>query len=74
MGEGGLEPPRPEGHRHLKPARLPIRPSPKTTAGAYHGDHLRPQPDPMPRRRETDTGRTAVTWEYMILRVLLLHE
>ncbi len=24
--EGGLEPPRPEGHRHLKPARLPIPP------------------------------------------------
>jgi hypothetical protein len=26
VGEGGLEPPRPYGHRHLKPARLPIPP------------------------------------------------
>ncbi len=26
VGEGGLEPPRPEGHWHLKPARLPIPP------------------------------------------------
>ncbi len=26
VGEGGLEPPRPCGHRHLKPARLPIPP------------------------------------------------
>ena len=26
VGEGGLEPPRPFGHRHLKPARLPIPP------------------------------------------------
>lgn len=29
MGEGGLEPPRPEGHWHLKPARLPFRHSPQ---------------------------------------------
>ncbi len=29
VGEGGLEPPRPEGHWHLKPARLPFRHSPK---------------------------------------------
>lgn len=28
VGEGGLEPPRPEGHWHLKPARLPFRHSP----------------------------------------------
>jgi hypothetical protein len=39
VGEGGLEPPRPEGHWHLKPARLPFRHSPKqpvepTTVGA----------------------------------------
>lgn len=26
VGEGGLEPPRPCGHWHLKPARLPIPP------------------------------------------------
>lgn len=30
VGEGGLEPPRPEGHWHLKPARLPFRHSPVT--------------------------------------------
>ena len=29
VGEGGLEPPRPEGHWHLKPARLPFRHSPE---------------------------------------------
>src|SRR6201991_5242077 len=29
VGEGGLEPPRPEGHWHLKPARLPFRHSPQ---------------------------------------------
>ncbi len=26
VGEGGLEPPRPYGHRNLNPARLPIPP------------------------------------------------
>ena len=31
VGEGGLEPPRPEGHWHLKPARLPFRHSPVTS-------------------------------------------
>ena len=25
----GVEPPRPEGHRHLKPARLPVPPQPR---------------------------------------------
>jgi site-specific DNA recombinase len=29
VGEGGLEPPRPYGHWHLKPARLPFRHSPE---------------------------------------------
>ncbi len=29
MGEGGLEPPRPYEHWHLKPARLPFRHSPE---------------------------------------------
>ncbi len=29
VGEGGFEPPRPEGHWHLKPARLPFRHSPE---------------------------------------------
>ncbi len=32
VGEGGLEPPRPEGHWHLKPARLPFRHSPERPA------------------------------------------
>ena len=29
VGEGGLEPPRPFEHWHLKPARLPFRHSPE---------------------------------------------
>jgi hypothetical protein len=29
VGEGGLEPPRPYEHWHLKPARLPFRHSPE---------------------------------------------
>ena len=31
--EGGLEPPHPYGHRHLKPARLPIPPLARCVAG-----------------------------------------
>lgn len=37
VGEGGLEPPRPEGHWHLKPARLPFRHSPERRVRQYHG-------------------------------------
>jgi site-specific DNA recombinase len=45
VGEGGLEPPRPYGHWHLKPARLPFRHSPEEqgrkgsalTGGAHMG-------------------------------------
>lgn len=37
VGEGGLEPPRPEGHWHLKPARLPFRHSPERRERQYHG-------------------------------------
>ena len=44
VGEGGLEPPRPEGHWHLKPARLPFRHSPETTGGAYHAGNPGNQP------------------------------
>ena len=32
VGEGGLEPPHPFGHRHLKPARLPIPPLARVSA------------------------------------------
>lgn len=46
VGEGGLEPPRPEGHWHLKPARLPFRHSPATTGGPYHCSSGRPHPLP----------------------------
>lgn len=46
VGEGGLEPPRPEGHWHLKPARLPFRHSPETTGGPYHCSSRTPQPPP----------------------------
>src|SRR5262249_52024448 len=40
-GEGGLEPPHPFGHRHLKPARLPIPPLARVDQRAYP-HHLRP--------------------------------
>ena len=29
----GFEPPRPKGHRHLKPARLPVPPHPQARGG-----------------------------------------
>ena len=32
VGEGGLEPPRPFGHRNLNPARLPIPPLARATS------------------------------------------
>ena len=56
-GEGGLEPPRPEGHWHLKPARLPFRHSPQQP-GSLSLDAprsptvpIRPRrPPPVPRR------------------------
>ena len=35
VGEGGLEPPRPCGHRHLKPARLPIPPLARVDSEDY---------------------------------------
>lgn len=56
VGEGGLEPPRPEGHWHLKPARLPFRHSPETTGGPYHCSSRTPQPPP--------TGRQPATGEW----------
>ena len=34
VGEGGLEPPRPCGHRNLNPARLPIPPLARASVGA----------------------------------------
>ena len=34
VGEGGLEPPHPFGHRHLKPARLPIPPLARSAEGS----------------------------------------
>src|SRR6516162_9417650 len=43
VGEGGLEPPRPEGHWHLKPARLPFRHSPEITERGYHDGASAPQ-------------------------------
>src|ERR1700722_7415318 len=35
VGEGGLEPPHPFGHRNLNPARLPIPPLARATASQY---------------------------------------
>src|SRR5436305_4675035 len=73
VGEGGLEPPRPEGHWHLKPARLPFRHSPgKSTDGPYHSNSRVPQPPPRSwpavraRRRP---GHAALTWADAILRI-----
>jgi site-specific DNA recombinase len=42
VGEGGLEPPRPCGHRNLNPARLPIPPLARAAAG--EGSRSRPPP------------------------------
>src|SRR5580704_4482553 len=35
VGEGGLEPPHPFGHRNLNPARLPIPPLARVTGQQY---------------------------------------
>ena len=51
MREGGFEPPRPFGHWHLKPARLPFRHSRKKRGTGY------PTPDGPPNR--PDAGRAA---------------
>src|SRR3954463_3650893 len=46
--EGGLEPPRPCGHWHLKPARLPFR----------HSRSIRPVAHPnQPKKASTPPGR-----------------
>ena len=51
--EGGVEPPRPFGHWHLKPARLPIPPLARaaasedptdSTSRGYHGARVGPNP------------------------------
>ncbi len=44
--EEGLEPSRPEGHRHLKPARLPIPPLARVDAKAYR--HSQPMGSLLP--------------------------
>src|SRR6266536_5925639 len=41
VGEGGLEPPRPCGHRNLNPARLPIPPLARGTASDCSSGHRR---------------------------------
>jgi hypothetical protein len=50
VGEGGLEPPRPEGHWHLKPARLPFRHSPQQP-----GEPIT-QGTPRPNRTDRNRG------------------
>jgi hypothetical protein len=60
VGEGGLEPPHPFGHRNLNPARLPIPPLARVTGQQYslgwppksgsrpssgRGDQVRPLPE-----------------------------
>ena len=74
VGEGGLEPPRPEGHWHLKPARLPFRHSPgkqpmdHTTVVAGCPNRLR-----SPRGRSgapRHASQTALSCTDAILRIL----
>src|SRR4029453_14321558 len=80
VGEGGLEPPRPEGHWHLKPARLPFRHSPERPRNI-----ITPRPPPPnpwksipttpPRPPQTHGSRTPpplLTWRDPILRDLLV--
>ena len=43
VGEGGLEPPRPCGHRHLKPARLPIPPLARVDPEGYQPPRADPR-------------------------------
>jgi hypothetical protein len=50
VGEGGLEPPRPEGHWHLKPARLPFRHSPQQPGKTItHNTALPNRADTLPK-------------------------
>src|SRR5918996_1331592 len=48
VGEGGLEPPRPCGHWHLKPARLPIPPLARVTRQEKIARPLPPSPHGAP--------------------------
>lgn len=69
VGEGGLEPPRPEGHWHLKPARLPFRHSPERPGEPITapGGHFRPGSAPGDHRSAACRD-PFVTWSYPILR------
>ena len=62
VGEGGLEPPRPCEHWHLKPARLPFRHSPEWSAHASNR-RSRGQPRSMAPQARCDggCGRSPVT-------------
>ena len=44
--EGGLEPPHPFGHRHLKPARLPIPPLARGAHEVRGRDYRNPSENP----------------------------
>lgn len=49
--EGGFEPPRPFGHWHLKPARLPFRHSRKVSRAKVSRHASIPKPAPRPRQQ-----------------------
>src|ERR1700758_4487528 len=70
VGEGGLEPLRPEGHWHLKPARLPFRHSPELTERGYHGGSSAPQHQNVAPMVPTVTPEGHLTCTDWILRVL----
>ncbi len=65
--EGGVEPPRPFGHWHLKPARLPIPPLARVTAArgtansTSRGYHAPPAlPNPARRRERRAVGSSPI--------------
>ena len=58
VGEGGLEPPRPEGHWHLKPARLPFRHSPQQPGKTITHNSVLPNRADAVLRAEMEPGST----------------
>src|ERR1700751_691619 len=73
VGEGGLGPPRPEGHWHLKPARLPFRHSPQQPGEPIMRGTSLPNRAVSPPRPPTAAGGTTIrqlTCSHLILRIL----
>lgn len=72
VGEGGLEPPRPEGHWHLKPARLPFRHSPQQPGKTITHDTVLPNRADAVPRAGTTSRQTPLTCWVSILRIPLV--